>query len=491
MRGGMGPALSALAMAVVVVVTMTTAAAASTPSPSASPTASPSATPRPSPTPTPAPTPTPSPTPRPTPAPTPSPSPTPTPTPAPTPTPTQTPTPTPTSAPSGNANPPPTTGNDDSARQQLINDVRNKLGDSLANALDVQVTLSQTLDQNTQAQSDLSTQLDVTTAEISQLDADISDQDQRISDKRDAIADNRAKLGALARALNRQPDSVLQWVFESGSLRDLVVGAADLMAAGQRASELKTQLDKDLNDLQQAQDQKKSDRVQQAALEAQQTDALTQLQQLQSQQQTAGDALSQSIQNVQDEIGSADGQDPALAQRIAAELIAEQDRLIAAIEQGAWSQAALWLQANPSQTANSAPSSGGHTFIWPIAGFTITQPFGPTTFALEPSFGGYAHFHTGIDLAAPYETPVWAAADGVVAGVGSGSTGYGNYVVIAHNGSLTTLYGHLAASLVKVGDHVRQGQPIGLEGSTGASTGPHVHFEVRVNNVPVNPLSYL
>ena len=79
----------------------------------------------------------------------------------------------------------------------------------------------------------------------------------------------------------------------------------------------------------------------------------------------------------------------------------------------------------------------------------------------------------------------------VVAVVGSSSSGYGNYVVIAHAGGLDTLYGHLAAALVKVGDRVTQGQPVGVEGSTGNSTGAHLHFELRINQKPVDPAPYL
>jgi len=81
--------------------------------------------------------------------------------------------------------------------------------------------------------------------------------------------------------------------------------------------------------------------------------------------------------------------------------------------------------------------------------------------------------------------------DGVVALVGSSSSGYGNYVVIAHSGGLNTLYGHLSTSLVKVGQSVTQGTPVGLEGSTGNSTGAHLHFELRINQSPVNPAPYL
>ena len=120
-----------------------------------------------------------------------------------------------------------------------------------------------------------------------------------------------------------------------------------------------------------------------------------------------------------------------------------------------------------------------------------SQGFGPSTFWFEPAYGQYPHFHTGIDMVAPFGTVVHAADDGVVALVGSSSTGYGNYVVIAHSGGLDTLYGHLSTAVVKVGDLVTQGQPVGLEGSTGNSTGAHLHFELRINQRPVDPAPYL
>ena len=84
-----------------------------------------------------------------------------------------------------------------------------------------------------------------------------------------------------------------------------------------------------------------------------------------------------------------------------------------------------------------------------------------------------------------------SAAAGVVVAVGHSGIGYGNYVVVAHTGGLDTLYGHLATTLVKVGQSVSQGQPVGLEGSTGNSTGAHVHFELRINQKPVDPTPYL
>src|SRR2546430_11762619 len=125
-----------------------------------------------------------------------------------------------------------------------------------------------------------------------------------------------------------------------------------------------------------------------------------------------------------------------------------------------------------------------------IQGAVLTQGFGPTDFGLEPAAFGFPHFHTGLDLASK-NTRIGAAADGVVAVTGYGMTGYGNYVIIVHGGGLVTLYGHLSSIGVTVGQKVTQGQQIGVEGTTGNSTGVHLHFEVRLNSTPVDPSPYL
>ncbi len=156
--------------------------------------------------------------------------------------------------------------------------------------------------------------------------------------------------------------------------------------------------------------------------------------------------------------------------------------------------------APPAVVATGTPAVSPGALQWPLGG-VVTQRFGPSPFAIEPAVTlagiSYPHFHTGVDIAAPYETPVVSAADGVVALAGSETdgaghlVGYGNYVVIAHGGNMITLYGHLAEVLVRAGEAVRAGQPIGLEGSTGNSTGPHVHFELRVQGRPTDPMSYV
>jgi murein DD-endopeptidase MepM/ murein hydrolase activator NlpD len=100
------------------------------------------------------------------------------------------------------------------------------------------------------------------------------------------------------------------------------------------------------------------------------------------------------------------------------------------------------------------------------------------------------HFHAGVDLAVPLGTPVHAARDGVVVKAGWGGT-YGNVVYLDHGDGTQTRYAHLSRIDVQVGERLRQGDVLGLAGSTGASTGPHVHFELRFDGRAVDPLEYL
>jgi murein DD-endopeptidase MepM/ murein hydrolase activator NlpD len=130
--------------------------------------------------------------------------------------------------------------------------------------------------------------------------------------------------------------------------------------------------------------------------------------------------------------------------------------------------------------------SGKGIFASPIPGAAITSTFGPR---VHPIYGD-VRIHTGIDFRASTGTPVRAAGAGKVVYAGWRG-GYGNTVIIDHGKSLATLYGHNSALLVNVGQTVSKGQVISRAGSTGLSTGPHLHFEVRANGVPVNPLGYL
>lgn len=120
-------------------------------------------------------------------------------------------------------------------------------------------------------------------------------------------------------------------------------------------------------------------------------------------------------------------------------------------------------------------------FSWPVTG-TITSPFGWRSNPL----GGGPEFHQGLDIAAPSGTAVTAAAAGTVI-MAQWYGGYGNYVLIDHGGGYSTGYGHLSAIYVANGQSVQRGQAIGAVGSTGQSTGPHLHFEIRIAGKPVDP----
>ncbi len=130
--------------------------------------------------------------------------------------------------------------------------------------------------------------------------------------------------------------------------------------------------------------------------------------------------------------------------------------------------------------------TGTGIFIWPTDSRTITSYFG---WRIHPIFGDY-RYHSGMDIAASAGTPVYAADSGTVI-LAQWYGGYGYCVVIDHGDGLSTLYGHNSELKVSVGDEVTQGQVIALCGSTGNSTGPHVHFEVRVNGVVTEPMDYL
>jgi murein DD-endopeptidase MepM/ murein hydrolase activator NlpD len=126
-------------------------------------------------------------------------------------------------------------------------------------------------------------------------------------------------------------------------------------------------------------------------------------------------------------------------------------------------------------------------FICPIQGAKIIQKFGPTSFALEPPYDGYLHFHTGVDLLAGYGTPIQAAAGGLVTGVGY-SGAFGFRVEVTDSYGFVEIYAHMETGTVVLGQYVQQGDRVGLVGSTGLSIGAHLHMQLEIGGVPTDPL---
>lgn len=140
-------------------------------------------------------------------------------------------------------------------------------------------------------------------------------------------------------------------------------------------------------------------------------------------------------------------------------------------------------QSTPAQQSVAQSSGSSIAGRWPVRG-EITSPFG------HRDVPGLPSNHTGIDIAVPTGTHVAVTADGVVKFAGW-QNGYGNIVEVEHANGIVTMYAHNSQLLVEAGQHVSQGQAIALSGSTGLSTGPHVHYEVRVNGQPVDPAPYM
>ncbi len=182
-----------------------------------------------------------------------------------------------------------------------------------------------------------------------------------------------------------------------------------------------------------------------------------------------------------DELAAQEQAKRTLLERVQAERAAY-EQVVRELEQASRDLEALIRTAQArAASPRVAEARVPFAFSWPARG-VFTSWFGVRR---HPLFG-IRHVHRGVDIAASYGAPVLASAAGRVIYAGWFG-GYGKIVVLDHGGGVSTLYGHLSAILVRSGDVVRRGQLIGRVGSTGYSTGPHVHFEIRIDGVPVDP----
>ena len=167
--------------------------------------------------------------------------------------------------------------------------------------------------------------------------------------------------------------------------------------------------------------------------------------------------------------------------------IAQKEKDLKAAEYKEW--LATYVPTKPSGTdttpSTQAPSSSG--WIKPLKSYTITSPFGMRIHPIHK----VERFHEGVDMAAPEGTPIYAAKSGKVTTTSFQAGGAGYYVSINHGDGFASIYMHMTHYIVKPGQHVSTGQVIGYVGSTGGSTGPHLHFGISYNGTYVNPMSYI
>ena len=312
-------------------------------------------------------------------------------------------------------------------------------------------------------------QIDEETAKLVELGQEVATAKQQLAEKEAELAKHIADFGTRMRIMYKSGQvSGLELVFSAANFTDLL----------NRAFFFNDIVQEDRRQLAELQKERAAIEAMKADLEAKQAQQAQVVKQIQDQkaqlqanrdQRAAREAQIAAIEaQFQQQLQQMEAQRAALQAQIAA-LVAESFR---------------------------ARSSG--RWKWPMDG-VITQGFGCTSYPFEiydPSCPE-KHFHTGIDIATDYGTPVHAADGGIVHNYSMGCTyggglcGYGLYVVIVHAGGFISLYGHLSGYAVADGTQINQDTVIGYEGSTGNSTGPHLHFEIDLAGTPVDPLAYL
>ena len=386
---------------------------------------------------------------------------------------------------------------DAQARLQVINKLKGTLKDNLQKAEAQEIALQQQLQETQDTINQTLDKIAATERHIADLESQIEVLDEKIAQEQLELRRTKNEYASFARSVYKSQGDPLAQLLAAPDFQGFLnraVAIEHLTYLSNRLMDYIHQVDLQLHGQQDAVKAKKQE------ADKERVDLVTQkaaLLQQQAHQQDLQRQLQQSIAQVKYEIKVIDTQSAALAQKIADMEIARQDQLIAEAEQAAWQQAQFWMQNNlfnlPTASANHSTK---YPLIWPLQQGSLTLLFGPCSQPFEPPGFGYPHFHTGVDIAYNQGTPIMAADDGIVVAASSSVlngqlVGYGNYVILAHRNNFFSLYGHLLGYIVKAGDSVHQGQVIGYEGSTGNSTGPHVHFEYRYGGNPTNPLPYL
>lgn len=336
-------------------------------------------------------------------------------------------------------------------------------------------------------------QLDQTNTAISQVDAHIGDLDAQERSTQARLDWNTLQLDAAQKSLHLHDDALkrrLVAIYENGDLAylNVLMSARSWSEFVERWEDLRLLIASNQRAVRERKTLEKKVATVQASL--QQTEialAAQQAEQRRAKAQLAGLAAERANLVVM-----ADAQRHGVATQVAQieNLTAGEEARLEALIQAR--QRELDAQREAARRAAGIagvippPSAGGPSqLMWPVSG-PITSPFGMR----RNPFGGAPDFHPGLDIGVNTGTTVVAAASGTVI-MAQWYGGYGNYILIDHGGGISTGYGHLSAFYVSTGQQVQRGQAIAASGSTGASTGPHLHFEVRRHGKPIDPSPFL
>ncbi|WP_277203211.1 murein hydrolase activator EnvC [Veillonella seminalis] len=338
--------------------------------------------------------------------------------------------------------------------------------------------------------TNVSEQLHQIQVELDQATANLKNyEQQRMAVENEIVKNEKLLAEAQARLSKREGvfNKRVRDIYINGRLSylEVIIGAKDFSDFANRVEMLKRIIDADIKLISSIKTEREEISQRKATLEADRAKVV----ELENKAREA-QAVIQKKKDEQSAILAQAQNDKAVAEQMQADLQASSDAIRAMLQQRAAERAAAAAAA--AQAAQSSGGGSDYTYVqgtgqlaWPVSG-VITSGFG---WREHPIFGRQI-FHTGIDIGVDEGTPVHAADSGTV--VYSGwMDGYGYAVVIDHGNGISTLCAHNSDLAVSEGQSVSKGAVIAYAGSTGNATGPHVHFEVRVNGDPVNPLGYL
>jgi len=335
---------------------------------------------------------------------------------------------------------------------------------------------------NREEQSTIAADIKEIDAEINSTQKEVDALEDNIDDLEDSIDLLQEEIDALEARLIQQQQVLgdrLVYMYEAGDITylEVLLGAEDFQDFLTRMDLVTSIVNQDRNLITQVQDDKKTLDVkvgdldnQRKALEESkrsQKEKAAKLKGSKEEKDRYMDELESSASAYEEQLNDLEATSNMLAQQIAQQ-----------------QQGTDYSAPKPDGTSYTV---GTGAYVWPCAGYyDITSEYG---MRLHPVLG-YYKLHTGVDIGAPEGASILSADSGTVISAGW-QGGYGNCVIIDHGSGMSTLYAHQSEILVSEGESVSQGQTIGLVGSTGYSTGAHLHFEVRVNGDPVDPMGYL
>ena len=364
--------------------------------------------------------------------------------------------------------------------EEEINEVEEKAEE----ARNQQATLKEELIAKQAELDEITAEMDLLQVDIDNKQGEIDLKEEEITVMRTSIDDQKGSLGTRLRNMYKSGSvGVFDVLLDSGSFTEFVSNLGLVQRIYKSDQDTLSELEQKCKDLEVALEELE---VAKGELDA----SMASMEVIQVEAEVA----KENLQVVIDEYQALIEEYEAEAERLYAILEEERAELqrqleaaaaAAAAAEAAEAEAAEIPYADVYENFQQSSSSG---FIWPAAG-GLTSYFGYRS--AEDTHGIGSTNHQGIDIGSGYGAPVYASRSGYVSSATGWSGGYGNAVYLIHDEGFSTVYGHNSSIVVSPGEYVEQGQLIAYSGDTGKSDGPHVHFEIRINGVPVDPLNYL